>query len=202
MRTTRRLAPTGAGAAYIATCRRVLAQIEEADRVLKGEYSEPRGELTVTAALVFGRLQVLPVVNAFLSRLSKITVRLLLSDRIVDIIEDHVDVAVRIARLPDNGLIATQLGLITRVVCAFRLSWPSEAYPRTLQPCPPPVHDFHRPRVQSNLVVRHGGSEGHTVGSGAEPPARKHGGGSPRRCGGWCRADPGAVVRRRTPSPR
>lgn len=71
----------------------------------------------MTAPLVFGRLHVLPVVSAFLARFPEITVRLTLSDRTVDLVEEHVDVAVRIARLPDSGLVATRLGTITRVVC-------------------------------------------------------------------------------------
>jgi len=77
VRTTRKLTPTDAGAAYIEACRRLLGEVEETERAVKGEYTEPRGALTMTAPLVFGRLHVLPVVSAFLSRFPDITVRLI-----------------------------------------------------------------------------------------------------------------------------
>jgi DNA-binding transcriptional LysR family regulator len=79
VRTTRKLTPTDAGAAYVEACRRLLGEVEETERAVRGEYTEPRGELTMTAPLVFGRLHVLPVVSAFLSRFPDIIVRLVLT---------------------------------------------------------------------------------------------------------------------------
>ena len=117
VRTTRKLTPTDAGAAYIEACKRLLSEVDMTERAVKGEYNEPRGELTITAPLVFGRLYVLPVINAFLSRFPDITVRLILTDRALDLVEDHIDLVVRIARLPDSELVAVQLGTMTRVVC-------------------------------------------------------------------------------------
>jgi DNA-binding transcriptional LysR family regulator len=117
-RTTRRLALTEPGRRYLAACRRVLADLDEAERSLLGEHGEPRGELAVTAPIVFGRLHVLPVVADFLRSFPQVDVRLLLLDRNVDLIEEGQDVAVRIGALPDSTLIATRVGAIRRIVCA------------------------------------------------------------------------------------
>lgn len=118
IRTTRKLALTEAGAAYVAACRRILGDVAEAERAVAGEYAEPRGELIVTAPVVFGRLHVLPVVSACLARHPRISVRLSLSDRYLDLIEGHIDVAVRIGDLADSGLVATRVGAVRRVLCA------------------------------------------------------------------------------------
>ncbi len=88
------------------------------ERAAAGEYSTPRGELVITATVVFGRLHVLPVPVEFLQAYPEVNVRLALGDRIVNLLEDHIDLALRIGTLPDSGLIATTLGSIRRVVCA------------------------------------------------------------------------------------
>lgn len=131
VRTTRKLTPTDAGLSYIEACRRLLDEVEEIERSVKGEYREPRGELTVTAPLVFGRLHVLPVVNAFLARFPDIDVRLILADRALDLIEDHIDLAIRIGHLPDSDLISVRLGAITRVVGASPALLEAYGTPRT-----------------------------------------------------------------------
>lgn len=118
IRSTRKLSLTDAGAAYLAAARRILDQVDEAERSAAGEYAAPQGELVVAAPIVFGRLHVLPLVNAFLQRFPAVRVRLLLSDRNTDIIEDHIDVAVRIGPLPDSALVATRVGAVRSVVCA------------------------------------------------------------------------------------
>ena len=118
VRTTRKLMLTEAGASYLAASKRILEQVSEAERAAAGEYNTPRGELILTAPIVFGRLHVLPVVNAFLASFPEINVRLILSDRNVHLVDDHIDMAVRIGRLPDSSLIATQVGTIRRVTCA------------------------------------------------------------------------------------
>jgi DNA-binding transcriptional LysR family regulator len=117
-RSTRRLTLTDTGRSYIAACRKILDDIDEAERAAAGEYSEPRGELVVTAPVVFGRLHVLPIVNEFLKAYPEVDVRLALGDRNVNLLEDQVDLALRIGTLPDSGLIATNLGTIRRIVCA------------------------------------------------------------------------------------
>lgn len=118
IRSTRRLTLTDAGTAYVAACKRILEQVGEAERAASGEYSAPRGDLVIAAPVVFGRHHVLPVVNEFLAAFAEINVRLTLSDRNVDLIDDHVDLAVRIGALPDSSMVATQVGSVRRVVCA------------------------------------------------------------------------------------
>jgi DNA-binding transcriptional LysR family regulator len=117
-RTTRRSEPTEAGSRYVAACQRILESVEEAEREVAGEYVAPKGELVLTAPIVFGRLHLLPVVTQFLARFPDIDIRLALSDRFVDLVGDHVDVALRIGELPDSELILRPLGEIRPVCCA------------------------------------------------------------------------------------
>src|SRR4051794_8794330 len=105
-RTTRRVTLTDAGGAYVAACRRIVEQIDEAERVAGGEYQAPRGELTLTAPMVFGRVHVVPVVAGFMEAYPDIRLNLRLSDRVLDLQEEHVDVAVRIGELPDSAMLA------------------------------------------------------------------------------------------------
>jgi len=118
LRSTRKVTLTDAGTAYLASARRILDEVEEAERTAAGEFQAPRGELVLTAPLLFGRLIILPVVTEFLAVYPDIDVRLLLSDRNLHLIDEHVDMAVRIGRLPDSGMIATRIGTMRRVVCA------------------------------------------------------------------------------------
>ena len=117
-RTSRRLILTEAGERYVADCRRILAEVEEAERAASGEYSAPKGELTITAPIVFGRLYVLPVALDFLRAYPHIDLRMELTDRVANVVEEHLDAAVRIAALPDSSLVATRIGSIRRVTCA------------------------------------------------------------------------------------
>jgi DNA-binding transcriptional LysR family regulator len=118
IRSTRRLRPTDAGADYVAASRRILDLTREAEQAAAGEYVEPRGELVVSAPIAFGRLHVLPLICEFISAHAEIDVRLLLSDRNARLVDDHVDVAVRIGALPDSSLVATRVGSVRRIVCA------------------------------------------------------------------------------------
>jgi DNA-binding transcriptional LysR family regulator len=117
IRTSRRLILTDAGRSYVAACKRILDDVREAERAAAGEYSAPKGELIITAPIVFGRLHVLPVLLEFLNTYPEIDVRLTLADRVVNLQEDHVDLAVRIGELPDSSLVAMRVGSIGRVVC-------------------------------------------------------------------------------------
>jgi DNA-binding transcriptional LysR family regulator len=117
-RTTRQLSLTEAGSSYLAACRRILQDIEEAERAATGEYAAPRGELVVTAPVVFGRLHVVPVLAEFLAQYPQITVSLTLTDRVVHLMEENSDVALRIGELPDSLQMATSVGSVRRVVCA------------------------------------------------------------------------------------
>ena len=117
-RTTRQISLTEAGESYVAACRRILEEIGEAERAATGEYASPRGELVVTASVVFGRLHVVPVVADFLAQYPEINVDLLLTDRVVHLMDEHADVAIRIGDLPDSTLMATRVGAVRRVICA------------------------------------------------------------------------------------
>ncbi|MGX9118838.1 LysR family transcriptional regulator [Mesorhizobium sp. BHbsci] len=117
-RSTRQLTLTDAGHAYLAACRRILDEVGEAERTAAGEYIAPTGELIITAPIVFGRLHVLPVVTGFLAAYPDVAIRLMLADRITQLSEEHIDLAVRIGELPDSSLVATRIGSIRRVVCA------------------------------------------------------------------------------------
>jgi DNA-binding transcriptional LysR family regulator len=117
LRTTRRLSATDAGRAYVAACRRILDQVADAERAVTGEYGSPKGELVVAAPIVFGRLHVLPVVVEFMQRFPDIDVRLVLSDRRVNLFEGDADVAIRIGELTDSSLIARRIGSVGRVTC-------------------------------------------------------------------------------------
>lgn len=117
-RTTRMLSLTEAGSLYVAACRRILDEIDEAERSATGEYAAPKGELVVTAPIAFGRLHVVPVVAEFLAHYPEIDINLLLTDRVVHLMDEHADVAVRIGELPDSTLVAMGVGTVRRVICA------------------------------------------------------------------------------------
>ena len=117
-RTTRKLTLTSTGEAYLSASRRILEQVNEAEREAAGEFSRPKGELIVTAPIMFGRMHVLPVVAEFLAAFPDINVRLVLSDNNLDLIDKNVDVALRIGNLPDSSMIATRAGVLRRVTCA------------------------------------------------------------------------------------
>jgi DNA-binding transcriptional LysR family regulator len=118
VRTTRSLALTDTGRLYVDACRRILDQVREAERTATGEYSEPKGQLLITAPIVLGRLHLLPVVTAFLDAYAQVDIRLRLSDQVVNLIEDRVDLALRVGELPDSNLVAIRVGSIGSVVCA------------------------------------------------------------------------------------
>jgi len=116
-RTTRQLSLTEAGASYVAACRRILEEVGEAERTATGEYAAPKGELVVTAPVVFGRLHIVPVVAEFLAHYPQIGVSLTLTDRVAHLMEEQIDVALRIGNLPDSSLMATRVGTVRLVTC-------------------------------------------------------------------------------------
>lgn len=117
-RTTRNLTLTEAGTSYVAACRRILEEIGEAERAATGEYAAPKGELVVTAPIAFGRLHVVPVVADFLAHYPEIDINLVLTDRVVHLMDEHADVAIRIGELPDSTFVAKKVGTVRRVICA------------------------------------------------------------------------------------
>lgn len=118
LRSSKGLELTPAGRSYVTAAKAILEQVTEAERAAAGEYTEPRGDLVVTAPIMFGRLHVLPVVTRFLAAYPDVSVGLVMTDRVAHFLEDQVDVALRIGPLPDSGLIATRLGSVRHVICA------------------------------------------------------------------------------------
>jgi len=117
-RTTRSIKLSEAGERYAVACRRVLTDLEEADIVAAGERSAPRGSLTLTATVVSGEVVLQPVLNAFMDEYPKVSARLLLLDRSVNLIDEGIDVALRIGQLPDSTLVAIKVGEVRLVVTA------------------------------------------------------------------------------------
>ncbi|MGU3361120.1 LysR family transcriptional regulator [Methylobacterium sp. M6A4_1b] len=117
-RTTRSVRLTEAGGRYLADCRRILAEIEEAEAAAAGLYATPSGTLTVTAPVQFGRLYVLPVITEYLARHGGVSAQALFLDRVVNMIEEGADAGVRIGHLADSGLAAIRVGTVRRVLCA------------------------------------------------------------------------------------
>lgn len=117
-RTTRTLRLTERGQIYLEDCRQILDEVDAASRRVRGLDASPRGELRVAAPILFGRLHVLPIVEGLLAAHAELAVRLTLSDRNVHLVEDGVDVAVRIGELADSSLISARLGTVSRVLAA------------------------------------------------------------------------------------
>jgi DNA-binding transcriptional LysR family regulator len=118
IRSPKGLELTPAGRSYVAAAKSILEQLSEAERAAAGEYSEPKGDLVVSAPIMFGRLHVLPVVMTFLAAFPEVSVELMLTDRVTHFSDDQVDVALRIGDLPNSSLIATSLGTVRRLTCA------------------------------------------------------------------------------------
>lgn len=130
-RTTRTVRLTEAGRRFLADCKRILGELEEAEASAAGSQTELRGQLTVTASMMFGRLYVAPLVLDFLARHPHVVARTLLVDRVVDLVDEGIDVAVRIAHLQDSSLNAIRVGAVRRVVCASPGYLAEHGRPRT-----------------------------------------------------------------------
>jgi DNA-binding transcriptional LysR family regulator len=132
-RSSRRVTLTDAAESYNQACRRILDELDEAERVASGEYRAPQGELTVTASLVLGRVHVMPVAAAFLKAYPDILLRLRLSDRVISLQEEHVDLGIRTGPLPDSGIVARRIGSVRRILCASPDYLASRGRPETPQ---------------------------------------------------------------------
>ncbi len=117
-RSARRLALTEAGRSYIVACKRIMEQVDEAERDASGEYCAPTGELAVTAPSPLGHLHLMPLALEFMAAYPDIHLRMVLTDRVVNLHEENIDVAIRIGELRDSSMIATRVGSIRHVVCA------------------------------------------------------------------------------------
>ncbi|OZI34771.1 LysR family transcriptional regulator [Bordetella genomosp. 10] len=130
-RTTRVVRPTDTGAAYFENCKRILGEIEDAELAAAGAHATPRGQLAVTAPVLFGARHVTPIVVEYLRRYPEVDVNCLLLDRNVNLIEEGMDVGVRIGELPDSTLRAIPVGRVRRVVCAAPSYLEAHGLPRT-----------------------------------------------------------------------
>ncbi|MBO9621656.1 MAG: LysR family transcriptional regulator [Sphingomonas sp.] len=117
VRTTRSVTLTETGASYVEDCRRILAELEEADALASGAFATPGGTLTISASTQFGRIYVLPILMEYLDLHPKVSVRALLVDRVTNMVEEGVDVAVRLGHLPSSSLSAVRVGTMRRIVC-------------------------------------------------------------------------------------
>lgn len=117
-RTTRSVQLTEAGERYLGDCRRILAEVDAADRHAAGIHAEPRGNVTVTGSAMFGSIIVTPILLDLLDRYPDLSVSTMFVDRIVHVVDEGIDVAVRIADLPDSSLTAVRVGAVRRVLCA------------------------------------------------------------------------------------
>lgn len=130
-RTTRRIALTEVGEAFYARCQRILADIEEAERAVSQLDSAARGTLRVSASIAFGQRQIVPLVPEFLDRYPDLRVELTMTDHIVNLVEEGVDVAVRVSSLPDSALVVRKLALERRIICAAPDYLAKHGTPRT-----------------------------------------------------------------------
>lgn len=117
-RTTRRMHLTDDGRQYLEQCRAILGQLQEAEAMLQSRHAAPRGRIVVTASVGFGRRHIAPIVTEFVQRHPGVAAELLFVDRVVNLVEEGVDAAVRIGRLGDSSLAAIALGKVRQVVCA------------------------------------------------------------------------------------
>ncbi len=145
-RTTRKVALTDAGARYLERARRILVDIEEAELAAESERTRPAGRLVVSAPVGFGRLHVSPVMSAYLRRYGDVAGELRLEDRIVNLVEDGVDLAVRIGHLPDSSLVARQVGEMRRIVVASPAYLKARGEPKTPE------------AIKDHQIIQFGGS--------------------------------------------
>ncbi|MGD2117001.1 MAG: LysR family transcriptional regulator [Chromatiales bacterium] len=117
-RTTRHVRLTDSGARFFEDARRILEEVEQAVATASGSYAEPKGVLSVTAPVLFGQKHVVPVLTEYLQDNPSVTVRALFYDRVSNILDEGLDVAIRIGHLKDSSIYATQVGNVQRVVCA------------------------------------------------------------------------------------
>lgn len=117
-RTTRRIHLTDEGAQFLERCRAILSQVHEAEAALSFQHGEPQGRLAITAPVVFGRRYITPIVNEFVRRYPKINFDLLLVDRFTNLVEEGLDVALRVGELRDSSLVAIPVGQARRMLCA------------------------------------------------------------------------------------
>lgn len=117
IRTTRLVKLTEVGRRYVDDCRQILSAIDEAEAAAAGTYARPTGVITITASVLFGQIYIVPIVTEFLDTHPEVTGRLLFLDRVTNLVEEGIDVAIRIGHLPDSSQTAIKVGSVRRVIC-------------------------------------------------------------------------------------
>lgn len=117
VRTTRSVTLTDAGARFFDDCSRILAELSEAEASAAGSFATPSGTLTITASVMFGQQYILPIIMDYLAEYPGVSIRTLFVDRMVNLVDEGVDLAVRIGNLPNSGFSALRVGSVRRVVC-------------------------------------------------------------------------------------
>ena len=117
-RSTRKVAVTDSGWQYYEDARRILGAVEDQERQVSGEFRQPKGHLVITAPTLFGRRIMLPIANSFMRIHRDITIRFQLTNAVVDLLAEHIDLGIRIGKLADSSQIATQAGSVREIVCA------------------------------------------------------------------------------------
>ncbi|MBR1216528.1 LysR family transcriptional regulator [Bradyrhizobium sp. U87765 SZCCT0131] len=130
-RSSRQLVLTDAGSSYLTACKRILADVSEAERIASGEYTAPTGELSVTTPVGFGRTILIPIIADFLKTYPDIKTRIIPTDRVLSLVQEQIDVGVRIGTLPDSSLIAIPVGTTRRLACASPAYLAARGRPRT-----------------------------------------------------------------------
>jgi DNA-binding transcriptional LysR family regulator len=130
-RSSRQLVLTDAGSSYLTACKRILADVTEAERIASGEFTAPTGELAITAPVSLGRIHLIPILADFLKTYPDITANLVLTDRVQSLFQEQVDVGLRIGELPDSSLMAVRVGTTRSVVCANPAYLAARGTPRT-----------------------------------------------------------------------
>ncbi|MGH6633481.1 MAG: LysR substrate-binding domain-containing protein, partial [Sphingopyxis sp.] len=118
VRTSRNIQLTDAGRDYVEAARRIIADLDEAERRASGEYQTPRGELAITMPVEFGALHIVPLALAFIDEYPEVTLRFVTTDRMVQMVEEHVDIAIRLGHLADSSLYAVRTGAFRLITCA------------------------------------------------------------------------------------
>ncbi len=153
-RTTRRIHLTDEGAQYLDRCRAILSEVQDAEAELSFSQAEPQGRLTVTASVLFGRRYIAPIVSEFIRRHQNVNAEILFVDRVVNMVEEGIDVAVRIGHLKDSSLVAIQVGQVRRVVCASPQYLRRHGIPRTPAECPDAsLRQAHRPVAAKRMEL-------------------------------------------------
>ena len=117
-RSSRQMTLTDAGRSYIEACKRIIEQVDDAEREVSGEYRIPKGDLAITSPWGLGHMHLMPIAIEFMNAYPEIALRLVLTDRIVDTVEENIDISIRIGNLADSNLIATKIGSVRFVLCA------------------------------------------------------------------------------------